>query len=397
MDLSKAFMDQVDDSVNNATSSSNFHLDLPTMLDLEFSNLPLDYLNGVLPNQQYEDMTVAPLTGISSTVDRIRAISGSDLTTSQPIESASSGSSVGIRLGGTSMKYVELYDSDSNGTGGLRLDSLRRAIALQRYKEIQMSSDSTYADLIEKHFGVRPKDIPPFDSSYIGGFDDVLDVNPQVNQNLAGDNAATYGSAPVGTGSGSISYTCTDEPVIIMGMYTAIPQMDYENVGIDRRLLLTDATDFPIPEMDSIGLQSTYLAEIYVPNESVSVLDGVNIRNTYGYAPRYAEWKTARDIVSGAFNTKQYRTWTNPFPKDYLSSIFLRLGGNGVSTYDYFEPINFPMSIPHFLFKNSPWWLSRIFVNERMLSVDDDKFLVGAFFKVDVTRRLSKYGLPYAS
>lgn len=314
MDLSKAFMDQVEDSINNATSSSNFHLDLPTMLDIEFSNLPLDYLNGVLPNQQYEDMTVAPLTGVGSTINMLRTSDGSRFDANKPIITNDAGAQSRLKLGGSD-KTVEFFSSDSNGSAGLRLDSLRRAIALQRYKEIQMSSDSTYADLIEKHFGVRPKDIPPFDSSYIGGFDDVLDVNPQVNQNLAGANHANYGAAPVGTGSGSISYTCTDEPVIIMGMYTAIPQMDYENVGIDRRLLLTDATDFPIPEMDSIGLQSTYVAEIYTPNESPSDLLNFNVRNTYGYAPRYVEWKTARDIVSGAFNTDQYRTWTNPFPR----------------------------------------------------------------------------------
>ena len=41
---------------------------------------------------------------------------------------------------------------------------------------------------------------------------------------------------------------------MIIGIYRAVPQLDYSRVGIDRNLFKTDATDFPIPELDSIGM-----------------------------------------------------------------------------------------------------------------------------------------------
>ena len=392
MNLSHIISEQVAESLENADGEP-FDLDSPTILDLEFSNLPLDYLNGVLPNSQYGDMSVAPLINVPTSIDRVSSVDGSDLNV-QGDDSINAGipgphSSSSLVLSSDYVKPVKLTSNSVTGDPGLRIDALRKSLQLQRYKEIQMSSDTSYQDLIEKHFGVRPKNIAPFNSQYIGGYDTNFDINPQVNQNLSGENTATFGAAPLASGNGTISYICEDEPVIILGLYTCVPQMDYENVGFDRRLLLTDATDFPIPEMDSIGMQTTYLSEVYTPNESAKALSSVDVKRTYGYAPRYAEWKTARDLVSGCFSTPAFRHWTNPFPKDYLRSIFYNVGSEVFSSL--------PTSIPAFLFKNSPWWLSRVFANERMLSVTDDFLLVGAFFKVDVTRRLSKYGLPYAS
>ena len=37
------------------------------------------------------------------------------------------------------------------------------------------------------------------------------------------------------------------------------------HVGIDRNLFKTDASDFPIPELDSIGMQTQYRCELSAP------------------------------------------------------------------------------------------------------------------------------------
>ena len=65
--------------------------------------------------------------------------------------------------------------------------------------------------------------------------------------------------------------------------------LDYAHNGIDRTLCKTDASDFVIPEMDSIGMQQNYLFEIQAPS-----FDGIRIgyvnddlfAKSYGYAPR---------------------------------------------------------------------------------------------------------------
>ena len=96
---------------------------------------------------------------------------------------------------------------------------------------------------------------------------------------------------------------------MIIGIYRAVPQLDYSRVGIDRNLFKTDASDFPIPELDSIGMQTQYRCELSAPllglcetilpyTTQKSALD---MSLTYGYAPRYAELKSACDFFEGGF------------------------------------------------------------------------------------------------
>ena len=75
----------------------------------------------------------------------------------------------------------------------------------------------------------------------------------------------------------------------------------------------SDATDFPIPELDSIGMQTQYRCElsapllginnVLVPSESSP--NALDMSVTYGYAPRYAELKSARDYFEAIVTGKQ--------------------------------------------------------------------------------------------
>ena len=96
---------------------------------------------------------------------------------------------------------------------------------------------------------------------------------------------------------------------IIIGIYRAVPQLDYSRVGIDRSLLKTDATDFPIPKLDSVGMQTQYRCELSAPMLGLcsglvpysTTKNPIDMSVTYGYAPRYSELKSARDYFEGGF------------------------------------------------------------------------------------------------
>ena len=64
---------------------------------------------------------------------------------------------------------------------------------------------------------------------------------------------------------------------MIIGIYRAVPQLDYSHVGIDRNLFKSDATDFPIPELDSIGMQTQFRCELSAPLIGVCVSASVLI------------------------------------------------------------------------------------------------------------------------
>ena len=107
----------------------------------------------------------------------------------------------------------------------------------------------------------------------------------------------------------------------------AVPQLDYSHVGIDRNLFKTDATDFPIPELDSIGMQTQYRCELSAPLiglcPKVEYVDtfnaNIDMSVTYGYAPRYAELKSARDYFEGGF-CGSYSSWVTGYDSAFLAA-----------------------------------------------------------------------------
>ena len=118
--------------------------------------------------------------------------------------------------------------------------------------------------------------------------------------------------------------------------------MDYSHVGIDRNLFKTDATDFPIPELDSIGMQTQYrcelsapligLCEDFTPSSTSSTGSGIDMSASYGYAPRYAELKSARDYFEGGF-CSAYSSWVTGYDENFLRLWRRNLGSNSSANY----------------------------------------------------------------
>ena len=154
-----------------------------------------------------------------------------------------------------------------------------------------------------------------------------------------------------------------------------MPQLDYAHVGIDRNLFKTDATDFSIPELDSIGMQTQYRCELSAPLLGLcrkvepftpSAFD-INMALTYGYSPRYAELKSARDYFEGGF-CGSYSSWVTGYDQAFLRSWRRNIGSNPVPSYASIDD----------LFKCRPSLLYPIFVNQWSGTVNDDKLLIGS-------------------
>ena len=358
-------------------------------LDLRFSNLPLDYLNGVLPTAQFGSESVVSLGGSSGssdvqiknlTVNRPSAMtSGSipvmtnyDLLGDLPLVTAPEGQTfIGAATNGKvfaqsaerfNTLYGSLSSSDSLGTS-LSVAALRQAYAAQKYKEIQLANDVDFASQIEAHFGVKPKHAD--DTSYfIGGASSMIDINPIVNQNLSGDGEAFYKASPIGNGSSKIKFTA-DTYGVVMGIYRCTPVLDYAHIGIDRTLCKTDASDFVIPEMDSIGMQQNYLFEVQAPSfdgTKVGFVDDQTFAQSYGYAPRYSEYKTNFDKYNGDF-CFTLDSWVTGLPADMIDDICRK----NVSS----------MQIAPELFNCRPSLCNSIFVNQNNYLVSDDKLYIG--------------------
>lgn len=379
MDLSSKF-----------SSISVSDLGKTNMLDMRFSNLPLDYFNGVLPTPLFGPESVVSLSqneNVYTGSDNYQwqTLDGSALPTGSV---SSSNSDRSLDVNGKSIVHAHLIPSGSI-TSSLSIAALRQATALQKYKEIQLANDPDFESQIEAHFGIKPKH-DMHKSRFIGGSSSMIDINPVVNQNLGAgqnqDNQAVTKAAPTGQGGASFKFTA-DTFGVVIGIYRCTPVLDYSHVGIDRTLLKTDASDFVIPELDSIGMQQTFQCELFAPTSqmtaSASDKRKYDMSRTFGYAPRYSEYKVSFDRYNGAF-CDTLKSWVTGFN----THIFDSDRWNDMS---YFR-----VSVPQ-LFVCRPDIVKDIFTLQTYHDSNDDNLYVGMVNMCYATRNLSRYGLPYSN
>lgn len=379
---------------------------LMSLIDLENSNLPIDYFTSVLPRAQYGDEAVVSVN--SGTGNTELRFTDTDSSTGLLFNKQGFVAGDAIQRGDKNVSYGDSFVSPvytsagSNIIGirgkldtpslGIKLSALRSATALQKYKEIQNSNDPDFASQVLAHFGIKPK-VDSRTSVFIGGDDKTLSINPQVNTNFQQGGQPDVKAIGIGDLSAGCKFTSSTYGIII-GIYRAVPQLDYAHVGIDRNLFKTDATDFPIPELDSVGMQTQFRCELSAPLIGLcshivpfsKLNSDINMAATYGYAPRYAELKSSRDYFEGGF-CGTYSSWVTGYNQEFLS-LWRRNAispGSGTSLFGVDD-----------LFKCRPSILYPIFQNQWSGTVNDDKLLVGSVNTCIAVRPFSMYGLPYS-
>ena len=389
-------------------SDTTFTTLVTSILDLENSNLPIDYFTSVLPRAQYGDESAVSIGSdksdatfiVKDSSDRTKGVlfgassfaANDNLTKDNHAPTSVDGSyATWVRASSTGDYLVGFKGNLSTSGSSLKISALRSATALQKYKEIQNSNDPDFANQVLAHFGIKPK-VDSRTSIFIGGDDKTLSINPQVNTNFQDGGQPDIKAIGIGDLSAGCKFTSTTYGMIF-GIYRAVPQLDFSRVGIDRNLLKTDATDFPIPELDSVGMQTQYRCELSAPLVGIckDFLDfkpspnDIDMSVTYGYAPRYVELKSARDYYEGGF-CGAYSSWVTGYDETFLRLWRRNLGSQSVANYGSIDD----------LFKCRPSLLYPIFVNQWSGTVNDDKLLIGSVNTCVAVRPFSMYGLPYS-
>lgn len=321
--------------------------------DLRESNLPMDAYNGVLPNPQYgSSSTVAPLTASSVDAHPNIPLEGSEYTDGK--------------------QYFKV-DGHIGEKAGVDIFDLRQSIAMQKFLEISQSHDSSYKEQIKAHFGVDTAD-DPYKAYFIGGSSSTMQVDTQVNANLAGDNSAVLGGIASAQGNYSAKYK-SDTYGILISLYRIIPIIDYQDRGIKDQILTVDSTDLPVPEFDSIGMERRRNVSVRGFDSALTGTETLDSLKTYGYAARYLDYKTDVDKIHGEFKyTLKNRVIATP--KNLYKS------GSGVISS---------------LLRVYPSMVDQIFVNNNHGLLSDDQFYTNMNVSVTAVRPLSVHGMPYAN
>lgn len=374
----------------------------PTIFTLHHVNFDKDLVNGMLPQPQYGDVAIAgPLTGDFSGLSAVWARQGNTSTVSfqasahqqgyeffplgYDAKSSSTGSAIEptvTRLNGLNSSPIRTVlntfrpnDKDltfpvtgSNMTAGLSVLVLRQAEALQKWKEITLSGDSDYKEQISKHWNVPSSQYNSYRCQYLGGFARNLDVSEVINTNLQGETGvAEIAGRGLSASNGKINFKNNDLYGLIMCIYHAKPIVEWNSMNILHPCLTkVKATDYAIPEFDSIGMQPLLRLNI--------MYNGSSPTTPAGYVPRYAEYKTDLDLYKGSFATTNVN-WVLPHTLAATSQVQTPL------TYR--------------AYKVQPDICDNMFVAKADNTVESDQLLNTIYFDVKAVRNLSRDGMPY--
>ena len=186
-------------------------------------------------------------------------------------------------------------------TDGLELqpttiNDLRRAFRLQEWLEKNARGGTRYIENILTHFGVKSSDKRLQRPEYITGVKSPVIISEIVNTTgetagLPQGNMAGHGMSVSSGRSGS--YFCEEHGYII-GIMSVMPKTAYQQ-GIPKTFLKNDTLDYFWPSFANIGEQPVELQELYAYTS--------NAQQTFGYVPRYAEYKYMPSRVAGDFRT----------------------------------------------------------------------------------------------
>lgn len=355
-----------------------------TLFDLEYCNWNKDLFMGVLPDTQFGDVASIDTGGLKSqdllVQARVSSSRGSSLYLGDKI--STSGTDFSVNAGPDAVKSNPLFVNLPAVAASFDVLSLRRGEALQRWKEISLNVPQNYRAQIKAHFGVDVGENMSGMSTYVGGDSSSLDISEVINTNLQSGNTsseAVIAGKGVGSSQGSEKFEARDWG-ILMCIYHSVPLLDYVVSAPDPQLFVYQNTDLPIPELDSIGMQSIPIS--MYSNSDNELIAGFNSSDlTVGYLPRYYGWKTSYDYVLGSFTTTE---------KEWVAPITPAIWKNMLSTVS-----SGSSSITYNVFKVNPSVLDSIFQVNADSKWDTDQFLINCAFDVKVVRNLDYSGMPY--
>lgn len=200
----------------------------------------------------------------------------------------------GIEPPVSELHNIQSIDTDIHGNA-VNINELRRSIRLQEWLEKNARGGARYIEQILSHFNVRSSDARLQRPEYLGGgrqpvtISEVLSTFEDTGTSPVGEMAGH--GVSVGSSNGFSRFF--EEHGYVIGLISVLPKTAYQQ-GIPRHFSRSDKFDYAWPEFANIGEQEILNKELYFdPSNSPSA------DNTFGYTPRYAEYKYAASTVHG--------------------------------------------------------------------------------------------------
>lgn len=339
---------------------------MQAMLQMRYRLWKKDLFTGLMPAQQYGNVSTLSADNIQKVLNVV-GYSGQvfkNMNGTDPLMSGS-GSNVGnlSLAAGTVRTITSVLD-------------LRKAEAVQIWRENALRAGNQIEDNFEAHYGSKPRSHMITHPTYIGSYDSSLNIGDVIStaQTGSGTNQTLgdiAGKGMLSLDGHTIKFKTTDFG-IVMGIFSMLPEAEYNALGVDRMNQLLEREDFFIPEYQNLGLEPVSSATFYSGQITGGSL------NVLGFAPRYWGYKQKFDQCFGemmhtAAKTGIYSHWCSP-KTDVPAQVAVN-GGVLPLACLYVNPalfdINFSVSL-----------------------AQSEQFLVDIFNNVTAIRGMSISGMP---
>lgn len=196
-------------------------------------------------------------------------------------------------------------ETDLSSATAVNINTLRTALALQRFEEWRARFGSRYSEYL-RALGVRSSDARLQRPEYLAGgsqtiqFSEVLQTSPQITE---GSSEPTGVGSLLGHGIAAMRSNryrrFFEEHGIVMTLLSVRPKTIYTQ-GLFRKWNRRTKFDFWQPQYEHIGQQA-------IENREVDATHGT-LTGVFGYQDRYDEYRREESYVSGDFRTTE-NTW----------------------------------------------------------------------------------------
>lgn len=203
------------------------------------------------------------------------------------------------------IKQTTVYDPSGSlivNNANATLNDLRIAMRVQEWLEKSARGGTRDNEFIRVQFGVKTSDARLQRPEYITGIKTPVTISEVLNTTGTEDapqgQMAGHGVAVVNGNYGSYY---AEEPGYIIGIMNVQPQTAYSQ-GIPKHWLkITDPTENLFPVFGNLGEQSIERRELFAYTAA-----GLE---TFGYIPRYSEYKYENNRVAGDFSSPTNLYW----------------------------------------------------------------------------------------
>lgn len=215
-------------------------------------------------------------------------------TSGTPNRIESAGGVQAINIDPNTTLEVELDGVTSTTT----IEDLRTAMSLQKWLEKNARAGTRYIENIRAHFGVTSSDKRLQRPEYLGGSKSAMAISEVLQTSQSADtpqgNMAGHG---ISLSSGQDFSYFVEEHGHVISIMSVRPRTSYFQ-GIPKMFMKLDRLELAWPLFAQLGEQPVQNKELYYDILNVATNDG-----TFGYLPRYSEYRFNNNRVSGQMRT----------------------------------------------------------------------------------------------